>query len=265
MASNNLHTAMDKYFLYKENYESKIAKEKKQILNNELLDEVERKIRVASVVPKCINCKRPVGTTFSETDRTFKAVCGDISEPCALNIEFKLGKKEHYDDIILNASETVNDLKEQIIHLKADLIYGYKAKSEITDEFTKIKAEYNSFQNILESIIVKKHKLLKKDKKVNKSLNDALNENITNIKNNVNTYSQDNDPIHITNNVQIYNNDIKIILTDIMNNKYENKYVKKQTDTHGDVFSLIQETTRLNDLYVSKFKDDSSELINYAT
>ena len=57
----------------------------------------------------------------------------------------------------------------------------------------------------------------------------------------------------------------EICLAAVKNNGYTLEYVKKQTDTHGDVFSLIQETTRLNDLYVSIFKDDSSELINYAT
>ena len=263
-----LKNAMNKYFSLKENYENKQRDSKKNIFNDEGLSQSDKEDALATFKPKCINCRRPVGTTFSETAREFKAVCGDPIKPCALNIEFKLGKTEHIDDIIQSATDTVNELKEKIIHLKAELIYGYKDESEIALEFKDIKSEYNSFQNILESIIRRKTKIIKKDANADKALNQVLNETIQRINNNVKEYLIDKDPIHITNNVKIYNDEIKLLLSDMMKLKYKNTYIVSEPpppDKNPNIFYLIQETTRLNDLYVSLFKDDISKLINYAT
>ncbi len=267
MASNNttLYKAMDQYFIYKGNIEQKRTLAKKKIINNDELDKDAKAALIATLSQKCINCKRDVGTTFSENDRTFKVVCGDVSKPCNLNIEFVLGKKEHYDDIIHSASETVNELKEKIIHLKAELIYGYKDESEIKDEFTSIKAEYNNFQNIFETIIKRKNKLLNSANSQIDPLNQMLNNQIIIIRKNTQSYLESNDPIHITNNIKLYNTEIKELLQDIKTKKYASNYVIKDGKEPKEFFYLIQETTRLNDLYVSLFKDDMSKLINYTT
>ena len=73
-ASNNvnLYKAMDQYFLYKENIEKKRTTAKNKILKNDQLTEEEKKSAMAGLNEKCINCKRDVGTTFSENERTFK-------------------------------------------------------------------------------------------------------------------------------------------------------------------------------------------------
>tara|TARA_Y100000768_G_scaffold387688_1_gene379811 strand:+ start:1443 stop:2249 length:807 start_codon:yes stop_codon:yes gene_type:complete len=261
----NLYKAMDQYFLYKNNIEKKRTLAKNKIHKNMNLTDTEKKNAIASIEENCINCKRNVGTTFSENDRTFKIVCGDVSKPCNLNIEFVVGKKEHYDDVIQSASETVNELKEKIVHLKADLIYGYKEESDIKDEFTQIKDEYNNFQNILESIIRRKNKLTSKTNSQLEPLKQLLNENISIIKKNTKEFLNDNDPVHITNNIRLYNTDIKEILTEIKKNKYATNFVKKDGTEPCEYFYLIQETTRLNDLYVSLFKEDSSKLINFSS
>jgi len=263
----NLYKAMDQYFLYKNNIEKKRRDIKNKIIKNDKLTQEEKKNEIAGINEKCINCKRNVGTTFSENDKTFKIVCGDVSKPCNLNIEFVLGKKEHYDDIIRGASETVNELKEKIIHLKSELIYGYKDENEIKEEFSKIKEEYNNFQNILESIIKRKNKLINKNTAQLEPLTQILNENINIIKKNTKDYLEDKNPIHITNNIRLFNTEIKEVLNDINKNKYADNYVITEPPYPHDpeFFYLIQHTTRLNDLYVSLFKDDASKLINFTT
>lgn len=262
----NLYKAMDQYFLFKKTFENNRTTAKNKILKNEELTKEEKKSAMAALNEKCINCKRNVGTTFSENERTFKIVCGDVSKPCNLNIEFVIGKKEHYDDIVRGATETVNELKEKIIHLKAELIYGYKNDSEIKEEFTTIKNEYNNFQNILESIVKRKKKITNKNSSQIESLKQTLAENINIIKNNTKEYLEDKDPSHITDNIRLYNTEIKELLTDIKKNKYATNYIKEiQNKKEGEYFYLVQETTALNDLYVSLFKEDASQLINFSS
>ena len=65
-------------------------------------------------MPKCVNCKRPSkkGTIFSivyhpsddKTDayRTFKAICGDLADPCNLNIEINIGQRDSLDKLMNN-------------------------------------------------------------------------------------------------------------------------------------------------------------------
>ena len=258
-----LYKAMDEYFLYKNNIELRRAASKNKIIKNDQLDKDQKANMIASLNQKCINCKRDVGTAFSENERTFKIVCGDVSKPCNLNIEFILGKKEHYDDIIHSASETVNELKERIIHLKAELIYGYKDESEIKDEFIAIKDEYNNFQNIFESIINRKRKLMNATSAQIEPLHQLLNDRIVIIKKNTQSYLESNDPIHISNSIKLYNTEIKEILADIKSKKYANNYIKRDGKEPKEFFYLIQETTRLNDLYISLFKEDVSKLISH--
>ena len=42
-------------------------------------------------------------------------------------------------------------------------------------------------------------------------------------------------------------------------------FVKKDGKDPDEFFYLIQETTRLNDLYVSLFKEDESKLLSFTT
>ena len=57
---------------------------------------------------RCVNCKRPVGSLFSNTydekdfTRVLKAICGDLQNPCPLNIVINTG----YFELIPNSIET---------------------------------------------------------------------------------------------------------------------------------------------------------------
>ena len=64
-----------------------------------------------SLKNKCVNCKREVGTSFSENNRIFKAVCGDAVNPCKLHIELQVGK-HHIDEIIDITEDIINDTKK---------------------------------------------------------------------------------------------------------------------------------------------------------
>ena len=83
---------LNDYYKLKNNYENEILKEKKKIIKNQELSWKEKRNEFKSFKPKCINCKRPVGTIFSikyntEVEfRELKAICGSRTDPCNLNI-----------------------------------------------------------------------------------------------------------------------------------------------------------------------------------
>ena len=100
--------SLNNYYKLKAMYENSFDKEKTNIINNNSLSWKEKKIEFKNYKPKCINCKRPVGTIFSRTydekefSRVLKAVCGDIQDPCSLNITLNIG----YYDFIQNIIKT---------------------------------------------------------------------------------------------------------------------------------------------------------------
>ena len=78
-----------------------------------------------SRLPKheCINCKRNVGTIFSikqdfeEDVRKFIAKCGDLIEPCPLDIQINYSIRDQMYNSMINGSKGIEDLKLAIIKL----------------------------------------------------------------------------------------------------------------------------------------------------
>jgi L-lactate utilization protein LutB len=74
--------------------------------------------------PSCINCKQPVGTIFERKyyekydDKTeliiFTAKCGNILNPCDLNIEIHKSLRENYDNLINENTEILNKYQMEI-------------------------------------------------------------------------------------------------------------------------------------------------------
>ncbi len=71
--------------------------------------------------PECINCKRNVGTIFTihndkeEDIRKFIAKCGDITDPCPLNIQINSSFRDSLNSIIITGSKSIEKIKLDII------------------------------------------------------------------------------------------------------------------------------------------------------
>ena len=89
---NNFYKMKDKYETgFKEKYINPLLKAKNT-------SKREKRMAFAKLPkPECINCKRPVGTVFSIThdptdfNRKYIAKCGDLNDPCPLNINIIYG------------------------------------------------------------------------------------------------------------------------------------------------------------------------------
>ena len=97
-----LEKTLNEFYTLKERYNNDIQKIKHGLTAKYGINNSSQKKRDEYLKhkPKCVNCKRNVGTIFSDKDRVLKAICGDKDDPCTLNIEIFMGKKEHIDDII---------------------------------------------------------------------------------------------------------------------------------------------------------------------
>ena len=142
----SIKDALNDYFRLKEKFEHEINVNKRKIINNPTLSKREKRAEYLKLMPKCVNCKRPSrkGTIFSitfnpsndkdDSYRVFKSQCGNLADPCNLNIEINLGSFENLD-------KSIADIKNEIDYAKKNIITDKNTlDSFITDGFNNFKS-----------------------------------------------------------------------------------------------------------------------------
>lgn len=165
--------SMADYFRLKTKYETK-AKEarndaREKAINRGLGEKHARKV-ARELRPKCVNCKRPVGTIFKMREDRLLAYCGDSKDPCPLKIEIFKGRFESDDQFADYTAKSLLETKEQIICQKMDVLFNYSSEAETVKKFKDLIEEYNLFAFLRKSDIemredkrfnVHKHELIK--------------------------------------------------------------------------------------------------------
>ena len=122
--SLNEEVDFDEYYKLKNNYDIIIKKEKKNIINDSNLGWKEKKQKFQKYKPKCILCKTPGGTIFSTTfdkeqqTRILSAKCGNILNPCNLNITINTGNYTLLPSIINEYEKNIENSKKKLLMIK---------------------------------------------------------------------------------------------------------------------------------------------------
>jgi hypothetical protein len=109
------------------------------------LDEKHARKMARELRPKCVNCKRPVGTIFKMREDRLLAYCGDSKDPCPLKIEIFKGRFESDDQFANYTAKSLLETKEQIICQKMDVLFNYSSEEETVTKFKDLIEEYNLF------------------------------------------------------------------------------------------------------------------------
>ena len=251
----------------KEYYElkKKFAKQqevyKSKIINS--IDSIENKKKLyAKKKYICISCKKEGGTIFNESSTMLKATCGNIKEPCDLNIEIVKMKQQMLDDEFIDINNKIKDIKNKIISTKMDVIFNYIDEDKAVENFENFKKEldnyqesYNKLFNILNIII--------DDPEKNKLLNEKLIEHaseINNLKELMNLYKTSNDIKYLKEAIDLYNSNIKPLDNTIRELKYKYNNIEIQPNTSSkDIYEkdiiLIQDEYNIKNLEIIKFPD----------
>ena len=259
MSNEVFQKRFNEYYRLKQQYYDNLKDSKKKIRDRKIPDD-EKKQLLKSLKIKCINCGKVGGTIFSENNRTIKAVCNVAPEPCNLNIELFIGKKEQISDLISELEYLLEEIKEQIIKLKLDLVYNYKTQEDIVDDFTSLKKKYINLQKLLDSLIEKKQKLFDNERRklVSMELNKQLDGIINIIQTKIENYIVTNDFNLITESITIYNETLGEIISNISQNKYETQYIQKINND----YKLIQEDIDYDKKFISLLNEEKSKVIS---
>lgn len=235
---------LNQYFRYKANYENIIKKEKKQISQIEGLSWKEKRIEFLKRKPKCINCKRPVGTIFSnkvEKDgRHLIALCGDRKNPCPFNININLGIVENLKDSLENDEKILNENKRDIIVDKNDLLFGYIAADKAVNKFDVLKELVNENTKVYEFTLQTLQNVIDNDEKKEElsKIETEFYKNIENYRSIIKQFEKTSNNQLIVDAVDLYVNNMHPRANEIMNKKYNYNGVEYNEETNS--FHLVQ-------------------------
>ncbi len=227
--------AINEFYALKSKYETiNFNKYIKPILKS--TDSKREKKSAYSKLPKfpCVNCKRNVNTIFKisydvkDGTRTFTAKCGDIQDPCPLNIEINktatYNAKEHINQYI----KKIDDIKFNIIKEKNNALF-FKNPQAIIQKFEELTNELKQEAEFYGSIV--EENLLKNDNPVRaKILNESLIEFnqglLLPFKEMIKDFIKSGDETIVNNAIVFYKNEMMPKLKEIQELKYDINYVE---------------------------------------
>lgn len=254
--TNKITEYFNEYYKLKNTYETTLNKEKQKIIKNKTLSWREKRNEYKKLKPKCINCKRPVGTIFSikrtsnenEDFRELRAICGSLTEPCNLNININSGVTYNLMDHIKELEKDNLEYKNEIIEDKNKLLFGYINTETAINRFDNLKDSINDI-NFLLNLNYETLFQLTDNKQMNETIN-KLQEDIfiliQDIKESIKNYDSTNDVQYVRDCVEIYINQLQPKLNDIMRLKYRNNFV--EYDDSENVYKLKQQKYSILDL-----------------
>ena len=196
----------------------------------------------------CINCGRKVGTIFKNSENLLTAICGDNTKPCILNIKIDRGAYINLEDLMDVFQSGVNDLKEQIITIKLDLLFGYEKESKVLEKFNILKDE---LAGDLESVMEYKTQYIEKMYNLdNKTDLDAkmrtFYNNVSMVKSTIDEFNETGQIQLIKDMIVLYDKEMVPLLDDIRNLKYKDIHMEYNNENLN--LNLIRKTFTLQDM-----------------
>lgn len=148
------------YFKLKTKYENALYDVRKKAYKEAATKAIGRKL-LKQIKPKCVNCRRPVGTIFELKDERYVAMCGDPNRAtkCNLHIELYRGGFTYEEYLVYLFKEQVDTLKESIVKQKLDVLFSYKSEAAVAQKFKKEIESYNTDSSMFKTLLTNHNEL----------------------------------------------------------------------------------------------------------
>jgi len=260
--NESVENNINEYYRLKSKYDNDNDKNKKKIINNKMLSIKEKKAEFKQLKPKCVNCGKPGGTTFASVVnndsmggkfRELRAFCKAV-EPCGLNINIAVGNFENINDILKMIDDEIHIAKNEIISDKNKLLFGLITTEQTLENFDIQKATIKDYTGLLEKYLEIYIKITD-DPETKEKVNEELEKSyilIQQIKTSMKSFDESNDIQFVRSVSNIYINELKPILKQIMRLKYKQNMVI--FDESDNTYHLIQKSYSIKDLEMNSDK-----------
>lgn len=247
---------LNEYYKMKNDYDTKKMSVKDTILKDDTLTMKQKQDKYKKYKLNCVNCTRKVGTIFQIDDGILKAICGDKVNPCSLDIKINRGKFLLLEELLETFQEGVDDLKEDIIKIKLDLLFNYKNEADVLSKFSELKKE---LEQDLEALMEYKTKLIERTN--NLTIKSELKTKMENLYNKINLIKSTMEEFNETGQTQLvkdtvvlYDSELKPLINEIQDLKY--KYFN--IEYVDGKYKLVRKKYTLNEL-IEPFSNPSVE------
>lgn len=256
--------AIHEYYTLKHDYDEDVKSKKQSIIKNETTYPTKQSKQQAmkSIKIPCLYCKRPVGSLFTNKNKTLKLVCGNVNEPCPLHFEIYKGEVSHLEEnfqIWLN--EYINDLKENILKTKLDVLFQYISEESAVKQFQEFKEELDLYQ-----LGYNTDYQMYLDKTNNPQIKKDLQSSIFKLADIKLEMSQQLELYRKTNDIRpfkdiatIYINKVLPLLDSIRELKY--KYIQMEYDSDEETSTLVTKKVNVKDLETNVNTEDEPKII----
>ena len=244
--------AINEFYRLKDKYETGYnTKYVLPIVKRDIPNKEKRVLFSRLPKPECINCKRNVGTIFTikndtkEDVRNFIAKCGDLTEPCPLEIQINYSVRDQLYNSIIDGSKSIEAIKLEIIKEKNKALFFNKDVVSAFEKLTsdlKLKTEMVGFgieTNILRNYNPEKYALIKKN------IDEFGKGFIVPFKQLISDYMDTENALVLTEAVTFYVKEMVPKLKEIQEMKYAVNFVEYNPD--DNTYKLIQYPNSLED------------------
>jgi hypothetical protein len=265
---------VEQYYVLKNSYyENKKTHKNRALLSVKESNSTNWKLKQAALSknkPKCVNCKRPVGSIFITTPNSDKntrsliAKCGDAVNPCKLNIELTLNPVGLLDEKLNKDRKSLVNNQDKIIKTKNDLLFGYLPQEEALNFFESIKNDIESDTVNVELKLFKFLNVTHNTENVEKikQLKTEFYQNIKEFKEFINNFEKTNEIEHINNANDYYMHTILPTIKELTDLKYS--YMNVDHDIDNNVKTLVQKPYTISMIEDSDNKE-MVEVVHFST
>ena len=248
-------TVLNDFYKLKSKYEGINAKNRKTIINNLQLSKKEKQREFQRLKPKCINCKRPGGTLFTntiadpkQTIRRLSAVCGVQESPCNLKIVIDVSPYYLLNAILTDEEQDIKGYKNQIIALKNSILFGYSTLENIMPQFDDYKKMISDSMEIYSSYLEEYSSVVDSKSVKEEATRTKLEIQlfISSIKEAIHEFNKTTDEQFIIDATNIYIDKLVPLMTALMSLQYKENLVRYDDD--DQVYRLIQRAYSIKDL-----------------
>jgi hypothetical protein len=241
----NYYKKLNKYYSLKKKYHDHKQSMINKIINTDQ-DVYLKKQLYSKLQFKCVNCGKIGGTIFTESNQQLRAVCGNTTDPCDLNMLIEKKLVDLVPKLLENSLVNINNKKREMIKMKLDFLFNYLSEEEAISKFDNIKDELNNLQESYLDL----YKILK-DKTDNLEINKLIDEkNIENEKfkleyrEMISLYESTKQIIYIKEAVDFYQSKIRVLDKEIQDLNYNIKFI----DINEDGKKLIEKRYDIGDI-----------------
>lgn len=227
---------LDYYYDLKNKYESAYDKKKKTIIQSNLPIS-QKKEEIRKIKRKCMVCKGVGKGMIFKKEKNILSVTCNATTPCSLDFRLELAKFNLFDDQIELYMNKIEKIKQEIITLKLDLLFGLQTEEYVMNRFSnkkqkllklqknkdKITSDFNNKNNLFE--IEVNNEKNDYDRETSIKLYKGIIENLLNsYKKNINEYHKTQNKGFLKDAFDTYNNELTVYYNKLRNIKYQKHF-----------------------------------------